>query len=236
MEDTNSNNTIGPSIVSRLEITAIGLTFVCGVLYVHGMAFHRGYMGSFGLSADAFPLSTDQVMMRGFEAYVLAANRGITRFTAISIVNVLGLLIAVGGASLFGDSILTRTWVARIVRRMQPWLFETSARENQAARPLLTEFVWRISLGLCVVVAGAVLALATATFAAEMAATRQNLCAKVALLPFRTLQRAWRGGWYLRRLYWNMRSPVARPLASRGVASLPLFRNSLRSLRSRALS
>jgi hypothetical protein len=81
------------SIASKIEITAIALAVACSVLYIHGMAFHRAYLAAFGIVSEGFPLSADQAMMRGFEAYRLIASLGAIRLVGANIALVVGLIV-----------------------------------------------------------------------------------------------------------------------------------------------
>jgi hypothetical protein len=132
------------------------------VLYVHGIAFHRAYLASFGLSAEGFPLSVDQAMMRGFEAYFLIAARSLARFVSVSAVLLLGTTGVLLGTAVFCDWVLSRSWLRRMALRLQPWLWY--APGEQPSRQPVVGIVFGIMTSLAIVVAMFLFFGATASF------------------------------------------------------------------------
>jgi hypothetical protein len=141
MNDRKPNKS---SIFSRLEITAISLALISAVLYSHGTIFHRAYLESFGLSDEVFPLSADEAMMRGFEAYLLMATRTIEKidslrpWIAIAIVSGVAVLVAVA------DSIIGWSWVRRTTGKIARWFYYTpEEHKREIPRPIL-DFAFKL--------------------------------------------------------------------------------------------
>lgn len=132
-------NSSAPSIVSRLEITSIALALASGLLFVHGMAFHRAYLASFGLSAESFPLSADQALMRGLEGYLLMVTRGGVLFVSLSPLVVIGGSAVIFLAANLADWLWTRLTAflaARLPKGKWAKMFFYVPGEPRAAQPL----------------------------------------------------------------------------------------------------
>lgn len=59
-----------------LANSAIILTVITAVLYFHGRNLYGGYLAYWGLGSDLFPISTEDTLMHGVNAYVWAGVEG----------------------------------------------------------------------------------------------------------------------------------------------------------------
>ncbi|MBK5356774.1 hypothetical protein JFU37_30465 [Pseudomonas sp. TH41] len=56
---------------SQIELSALLIAALTGLLYLSGDAAHRGYLGYFGLANELFPLSVAETLSRGLEPFTL---------------------------------------------------------------------------------------------------------------------------------------------------------------------
>ncbi|TLX57100.1 hypothetical protein DN824_12815 [Stutzerimonas nosocomialis] len=97
-------------------------------LYLHGKAYHEGYLGYFDLEPSMFPLDTAATLMTAVMAWAHAATAGITGLTALLAAN-LGLVLA-----LFVLAVLLFGTFNYLVRRYRPAL-ERSRRAQAGDAP-----------------------------------------------------------------------------------------------------
>jgi hypothetical protein len=133
------------SIFSRLEITAISLALVSAVLYAHGTVFHRAYLESFGLSDAAFPLSADEAMMQGFEAYLLMALRALEKIVSLRPVILIAGFFAVVVLAAGADWIRKRSWFCRVIGQIRGWAYYTPEEYERSIPKPLIDLVIKVS-------------------------------------------------------------------------------------------
>jgi len=150
------------SILSRLEITAISLALLSAVLYAHGTVFHRAYLESFGLSDETFPLSVDETMMRGFEAYLLMSARAVEKFVGLGYVIQVMSLLALVALAACAEWIRKRSSVRRVTGQIGRWAYRTPEENERALPTPLLDFVLKFVVLFLLLMFSIVIIIATA--------------------------------------------------------------------------